>query len=85
MRSLAQRTALAVAGWVERQIDAYPRDDFVVTSRSYGDADPLPSQADRVRGAAVHAGAGAGVPRPLVSGRGTACRLRAPGGRRAVL
>jgi hypothetical protein len=38
---------LAVAGWVERQIDAYPHDDFVVTSRSYGDADPLPSQADR--------------------------------------
>ena len=38
---------LAVAGWVERQIDAYPQDNFVVTSRSYGDADPLPSQADR--------------------------------------
>ncbi|WP_187365650.1 NACHT domain-containing protein [Trebonia kvetii] len=38
---------VAVAGWVERQIDTYPRDDFVVTSRSYGDADPLPSQADR--------------------------------------
>ena len=38
---------LAVAGWVERQIDAYPGDDFVVTSRSYGDADSLPTQADR--------------------------------------
>jgi hypothetical protein len=37
----------AVAGWVERQIDAYPHDDFVVTSRCYGDGDPLPSQADR--------------------------------------
>jgi len=36
----------AVAGWVERQVAAYPGDHFVVTSRSFGLPDPLTAQAD---------------------------------------
>ncbi|HEY0933882.1 MAG TPA: NACHT domain-containing protein [Trebonia sp.] len=37
---------LTVAGWVERQIAAYPRAPFVVTSRPYGLPDSLAAQAD---------------------------------------
>jgi hypothetical protein len=36
----------AVADWVERQVAAYPGDDFVVTSRSFGLPDPLTAHAD---------------------------------------
>jgi hypothetical protein len=36
----------AVADWVERQVAAYPGDDFVVTSRSFGLPEPLTAQAD---------------------------------------
>jgi hypothetical protein len=36
----------AVANWVERQVAAYPGDDFVVTSRSFGLPDPLTAHAD---------------------------------------
>ncbi|HET9082496.1 MAG TPA: NACHT domain-containing protein [Trebonia sp.] len=37
---------LAVEGWVERQIAAYPGNHFVVTSRSYGLPGPLTTRAD---------------------------------------
>jgi hypothetical protein len=36
----------AVADWVERQVAAYPGDDFVVTSRSFGLPEPLTAHAD---------------------------------------
>ncbi|HEX4289838.1 MAG TPA: NACHT domain-containing protein, partial [Trebonia sp.] len=36
----------AVADWVERQVAAYPGDDFVVTSRSFGLPDQLTAHAD---------------------------------------
>jgi hypothetical protein len=36
----------AMAGWVERQIAAYPGNHFVVTSRTYGLSGPLTTQAD---------------------------------------
>ena len=35
-----------VADWVERQVAAYPDDDFVVTSRSFGLPEPLTKHAD---------------------------------------
>ena len=35
-----------VADWVERQVAAYPDDDFVVTSRSFGLPEPLTAHAD---------------------------------------
>jgi NACHT domain-containing protein len=35
-----------VADWVERQVAAYPGDDFVVTSRSFGLPDQLTAHAD---------------------------------------
>jgi hypothetical protein len=37
---------LVVAGWVERQIAAYPRNHFVVTSRPYGLPESLSALAD---------------------------------------
>lgn len=37
---------LAVAGWVERQIAAYPGNHFVVASRTYGLPGPLTTRAD---------------------------------------
>ena len=36
----------AVADWVQRQVAAYPGDDFVVTSRSFGLPEPLTAHAD---------------------------------------
>ena len=35
-----------MADWVERQVAAYPDDDFVVTSRSFGLPEPLTDHAD---------------------------------------
>jgi hypothetical protein len=36
----------AVADWVARQVAAYPSDDFVITSRSFGLPEPLTAEAD---------------------------------------